>query len=209
MSLFYFFIQQISIKFDIHKLKKFIDLIFIFVEKIVIKLNKIVPFYLDFYQQMVENEIRLANISKTDKLLHIGCGSFPATSILLAKKTNADVTGIDNNFTSIKHALKIVNNQGFSDKIHIVHSDALDFPLDTFDLIIISQGVEPYDKILKKVSKHMKKTGRVIFRTTSTNKLNLNENHMFLNDLFRVDKIISHEKNGSLISVLLFTRCLS
>ena len=199
-----FFLENISIKFDAHKLKKFVDLGFVLFEKIIAKLSKLFVFYLDFYDDMIENEIILASISKNDEILHIGCGSFPATSLLLAKKTKAEVTGIDNKKSSVKQALKIVKNQIFSEKIQIVHADALSFPLNTYDVIIISQGVEPYAKILKNISKNLKKNGRVIFRTSSTSEGNLKENDMFLNDFFKVDDIISQKKNGLLISALLY-----
>jgi len=196
-------ISKVIVKFDNTKLKKLIDLIFILAEKIVVKLNKLLPFYLDFYEDMVENEIILADISKNDKILHIGCGPIPATSILVAKKTKAHVTGIDNKIISVKQASNIISSQNLSDKIKIIHADALDFSLENFDLIIISQGVKPYDKILKRISSDMNKDGRVVLRTTSTQNGKLTEKDVFLNDLFNVDKIIRQEKNGLLISVLL------
>lgn len=199
----YFVISKVIVKFDNTKLKKLIDLIFILAEKIVVKLNKLLPFYLDFYEDMVENEIILADISKNDKILHIGCGPIPATSILVAKKTKAHVTGIDNKIISVKQASNIISSQNLSDKIKIIHADALDFSLENFDLIIISQGVKPYDKILKRISSDMNKDGRVVLRTTSTQNGKLTEKDVFLNDLFNVDKIIRQEKNGLLISVLL------
>jgi len=198
-----FFLKKIGIKFDAHKLKKFIDLSFILVEKIIVKLIKLLSFYLDFYEDMVENEISLADISKDDKILHIGCGSVPATSIIIAKKTKAQVTGIDNKLISVKQALNLISSQDLSNKIKIIHADALDYPLENFNLIIISQGVEPYNKILKRISTNIKKDERVIFRTTSTHDGKLNEKDVFLNDLFKINKIIKQEKNGLLISVLL------
>ena len=50
----------------------------------------------------MENEITIAKISNKDKILHVGCGPIPATSIFIVKKTNADVTSIDKNLQSIK-----------------------------------------------------------------------------------------------------------
>ena len=57
---------------------------------------------------MTNKEINLANVTKDDRILHIGCGSIPATSVLLAKKTGSEVTGIDNDFSSVKQAQSYV-----------------------------------------------------------------------------------------------------
>jgi len=159
LKLIQFFLENLSIKFNNNKLKKLIDLNFILVEKIIVKLNKLLPFYLDFYDDMVKNEISLADISKDDEVLHIGCGPIPATSIIIARKTKAHIIGIDNNPASAKHASILISSQDVSDKIQIVHADASDYSLENFNLIIVSQGVKPYDKILKRISADMKKMG--------------------------------------------------
>jgi len=202
----YFIVEKISIKFDIHKLKRFIDLEFIIVEKIVSKLNHMLPYYLDFYKKMLDNELEAVNISKEDKILHIGCGPIPATAILISNKTKAQVIGIDNNLKSVNQALKCISNQLFSEKIQIIHADALDFPVENFDLIIISQGVKPCEQILKNISKKMKKTCNVIYRTSSLRNGNLAKNDFFIKDLFSLKKIIHQEKNGLLVSVLINTK---
>ena len=82
-----FILKKIGIKFDAFKLKKTVDFGFVIVEKIIVKLCKLQTFYLDFYKEMVDTEIKLASISKDDKILQVGCGPIPATSILLAKKS--------------------------------------------------------------------------------------------------------------------------
>jgi 2-polyprenyl-3-methyl-5-hydroxy-6-metoxy-1,4-benzoquinol methylase len=202
----YFIVGKISTKFNIHKFKKIIDLEFIIIEKIIVKLHKLIPFYLDFYQEIVENEIRLADISKDDKILHIGSGPIPATSMLIAEKTKTHVTGIDKDFHFVKQALKCVSDQGFSENNQIIHADALDFPVDNFDLIIISQGVKPCNQILKNIAKNMKKDGRVIYRTTSSISGELTENDHYIKDLFTISKIIHQKKNGLLVSILLLKK---
>jgi precorrin-6B methylase 2 len=198
-----FFLEKIGIKLDAHKLKKFIDLEFIIIEKIVAKLNKLHPLYLDFYGEMIENEINLAKISKDDKILHIGCGTIPATSILIAKKTGAQVTGIDNNSRSVNQALYYLSKFKLSDKVKIKHAETNKFPVKKFDLIIISQGIKPCNVILDYVAQSMRYDARVIFRTNSSTSGELNQNDTFLKDIFKVGKIISHKKNGLLISILL------
>jgi len=206
LKIIQFFLQKIGIKFDAHKLKKIIDLGFIITEKIVVKLDKILPFYLDFYKTMIENEIKIAGITKKDKILHIGCGSIPATPILVAEKTGACVTGIDKNLVSIKKAQELIYNLKLSSKIKVEHAEASRYPLDKFDLIIASQGIKPYNETLRYIAESMSSNARVILRTSSSNSGELVEKDLFLKDIFKFSKKVLQEKNGLLISVLLLKK---
>jgi len=198
-----FFLERISVKLDAHKLKPLVDIIFIFSEKIIVKLEKLLSFYLDFYETLIENEIKLANICKNDKILHIGCGAIPATSILLVKKTNADVVAIDKDLKSVEQAKILLSKIGLSDKIRIIYADASNFPIKNFDLIIVSQGIKPHDIVLKKIAKNIDNKNRVIFRTSSTYDKKLSPKDLFLENIFIINDIVSQEKNGLMISVLL------
>ncbi|MDH7506388.1 MAG: class I SAM-dependent methyltransferase [Candidatus Thermoplasmatota archaeon] len=195
--------EKISIKFNADNIKKLSDLIFILIENIVVSFDKIVPVYLDFYKPMIENEIALANISNKDKILHVGCGSIPATSINIVKKTDADVTAIDKNIKCIKKAQSLISNIKLSNKIKIIYSDALNFPLEKFNLIIVSLGVKPYEEVLKYISQNMENDARIIVRTNSTVDGQLAEKDLMLKEIFKLDRIIYQKKNGLMISVLL------
>jgi len=201
-----FLLEKIGIKLDAHKLKKFIDLGFIIVEKILVKFWKLYPLYFDFYDEMTENEINLANISKDDAILHIGSGSIPATSILLAKKSGAQVTSIDNNPRSVKEAVSCVLESGVADKVQIQHAEANHFPVDKFDVIIVSQGIRSYKTLLQHLSRAMKSDARVIFRTSSSPSGEIVQNDLFLKDIFKIGKIVAQKKNALLISILLLKK---
>lgn len=206
LKIIQFFLQKIGIKLDAQKLKKFIDLGFIIVEKILIKFQKLHPLYFDFYDEMTKNEINLANISINDKVLHIGCGPIPSSSILLAKKSGAQVTSIEKNLYSVKQASSLVFEFGISDRVQIKHADAIHFPVDKFDVIVISQGIRPYKELLEYISQSMNDDARVIFRTSSSHNGEINQSDLFIRELFKVSKIVTQEKNGLLISVLLFKK---
>ena len=198
-----FIMGGVTSKFNAHKLKKFVDFGFIMVEKVVVKLNKLLPMYLIFYEKMVKNEIALANISKNDNILHIGCGPIPATSILIIKNTKASVTGIDHDKSSVKQADICISKFNFSDKANVKHAEATNFPVQNYDLIIISQGIKPYNRILEYISRSMKQNSRVILRSSSADNIRLSKNDVFLKDIFTIKKIIAQKQNGSLISILL------
>jgi D-arabinose 1-dehydrogenase-like Zn-dependent alcohol dehydrogenase len=201
-----FLLQKIGIKLDAHKLKKFIDLGFIVVEKILVKFHKLYPLYFDFYGEMTENEINLANISEDDIILHIGGGPIPATSILLAKKSGARVTSIDNNLRSVKQAISCVLESGIADKVQIQYADANSYPVDNFDVIIVSQGIRPYKELLQYISKSMRDDARVIFRTSTSPSGEIVQKDLFLKEMFKIGKIVAQKKNALLISILLLKK---
>jgi cyclopropane fatty-acyl-phospholipid synthase-like methyltransferase len=178
----------------------------VIVEKITIKFNKLIIDYVEFYKEMVENEIKIANISKDDKVLHAGCGSIPATSILIAKKTGAKTTGIDNNACAVEEALYCLSEIKGSDKVQIKHAEASQFPVETFDVIVVSQGVEPHVEILKYIAQSVKGDARVIFRTNSSAEGELTQNDVFLKNLFNIVKLVSHEEYGLSASALLLKK---
>jgi len=198
-----FFVEKIGIKLDPHKFKKFNDLGFIITEKILIKLQKLSHLYFHFYEEMTQNEISLANISKDDVILHIGSGPIPTTSILLAKKVGAQVTSIDNNLHSVKQAIYCVKEAGVADKVQIKYADANSFPADKFDVIIISHGTRAYKELLQHISQSMKDDARVIFRTSSSPTGEIAKEDLFIKDMFKMDKIVKQKKNALLISILL------
>lgn len=201
-----FILRRISIKFNVNKLIKFVDLGFILIEKFAVKFDKLLPIYLEFNDKMIENEIELAKISNKDKILHIGCGAIPATSILLAKKTGAQIIGIDKDLSSINQALICLSKLKLSDKVQVKHSDAHTFPIHMFDLIIVSQGVKPYYETLKHIAQSIKPNAKVIFRTSSTIKGEISESDMFIKKIFLIDKIVFQKQNGLLLSILLLKK---
>jgi len=196
-------LEKIGIKLDAHKLKKSTDFTFVFVEKIVLKFKKLLPPYLDFYNEMVKNEIALAEISRKDKILHVGCGPIPVTAILVSEKTSAKVTGIDRNRFSVKQAQRLLLELKLSDKVRVEYAEALQYPLGSFDLVIVSQGIKPYNETLEYISQYMRNDARVIFRTSSSARGELVDKDLFLKNIFTVRKIVPQKRNGLLISILL------
>ena len=198
-----FIINKIGVKFDAYKLKRYVHLSFVIVEKIVINLPKLMPFYLEFYDSMLENEIKLANISKINKIVHVGCGPVPSTCIIIAKRIRATITGVEKNLRSVQQAKRVVSSLKLNDNINIVYTDGKDFSYEPFDLVIISQGVSSYKQILENISKKVNDNARLIIRTSSDLKANIVKKDYFLRDMFIIEKKVSQEKYGLLISLLL------
>jgi 2-polyprenyl-3-methyl-5-hydroxy-6-metoxy-1,4-benzoquinol methylase len=200
------FLKNFNFKINKFYFKKLSDVMFAIAEKIVIKMEKLLPLYVKYYEDIVDKEIAMANISSSDKVLHMGCGSVPSTSILIAEKTVANVVGIDRNSRSVEEARSCVYLVRSDDRIQIKHAEVLNFPVENFDVIIASQGIEPQDKILNYISQSMKNDARVIFRTISSVKGEITQHNILLEQLFKIGKMAYHENHGLLISVMLFKK---
>jgi len=200
---FYAILQEFSEKFNINFMKKIADLFFAFSERIALNFDYFLDLYIKYYEDMVNEEINSVSISKSDKIVYVGCGSIPASSILISQKTGVPVLGIDKDKISVKKAKLCVDKLDLSDIIEIKNSEASDFLFDNFNVIIISHGVCPIDKFLKYLSKKVAKNSRIILRTFSDEDGNLLKSDEFVNDLFKINKIIKHEKQGRVISVIL------
>jgi len=198
-----YILKKIVVKFNAQKLKKINDFLFIFIEKIVVKLDKLIYIYLDFYKPIVINELKFLDISNKKNILHIGSGPIPATSILISNKTNSKITCLDKNLKSIKQAKVLLSKIKKNKQITVIFSDLKDIQFSLYDLIIVSQGVEPYLKILKDISKQMKKDTKIIFRTSLDSKGKISNQDIILKKYFIFKNIVPQKKNALLVSLIL------
>jgi len=202
INLFQKILKKFSNVFDAKIFQKYVDYLFILFEKIIINLDYFLPYYLNYYNDLVESEIKLADILSERKIVHIGSGSIPSTSILIAQKTNSRITCIDKDPKAIKNSIKIVKKIGLSNLINIKKINALDISFEKFDVIFISHGIVPKKEFLEKLSKKITDKNIVIHRSFSKDS-NLEREDIFLHNLFDVIKVITHKKNGSVISIKL------
>jgi len=197
-----FIIKEIGFKLDPFKIKKIVDTIFVFAEKNLVKLPGILPLYFSFYEDMINREIDLAKITKKDKILHVGSGCIPATAILISRKTGAKVVSIDNNLKSIKNAQILISKLKMDELIKIKNGESTSYPLGDFNIIIISQGINPYKQTIKYLEKNMKKDSKIILRSSTLND-DLSDRDKILKKYFIIENIKFHKSNGPLISILL------
>ena len=201
-----FLLQRIGVKMNAQKLKIYISIVFIISEKIFVKFEKLLPFYLDFYIEMIEDEINLANISKDQKILHVGSGSIPATCILIERYTNNKITGIDKDPKSVEESKRLLSKINTNSKIKIKNYEARKYPINEFDIIIISNGIYPYYELLYYISKNMNKDAIVILRTHSQRNNELLKVDKFLKDIFIMGDKVVREKYALLTSILLYKK---
>ncbi len=118
--------------------------------------------YINLFEKAILEEFEMVSLDKKSKVLHIGCGPLPNTLVSLAKHIPANYVGIDKDEEAVRIARKIVKKYGL--EISIEKGDALDYPIGEFDIIIISFGVEPKEKVFDRIRVESKKNVKIVYR---------------------------------------------
>lgn len=119
--------------------------------------------YVKFFERATLEEFHMVDIQKNDAVLHIGCGPLPNTLISLARHSDATYVGIDRDPESVTIARRMVHEYHLNN-VTIEHGDAMHYPLNIFDFIIISFGVEPKEEIFERMRHEMSDEALVIYR---------------------------------------------
>jgi precorrin-6B methylase 2 len=159
------FFERISVKFRPRSAKKLIDFLYVIFEKVASKFDIISSNYFKMYQELVDKEIKMAEISKNDKVVVIGCGALPITAILVSLKTKAHVVAIDKDKRAVKEAYNYIKNHHLESSIEIQYADGNVYPLKKFDVIYLTYGLKKKEDIFNYIVNNSKNNSRVIFRT--------------------------------------------
>ena len=162
----FLFFNILSVKFNSATFKNFMDYAYVIFEKIACSFEIMSSKYLKLYDELIEKEINMANITKNSKILVIGCGSLPVTSILIGSKTHSDIVSIDFDKKAVLKAKKFVNNHDLSLKLKIEYGGGLTYPIENFDVIFVLYGVKRQLEILSNLSEKIKSDVLIVFRTT-------------------------------------------
>jgi 2-polyprenyl-3-methyl-5-hydroxy-6-metoxy-1,4-benzoquinol methylase len=121
------------------------------------------------YERLIRNgylrEYAVAGISPGHRVLHIGSGSYPLTDIILAQKGVHQVVGIDNDVRTVALAKAVVDKKNLRHQIVIEHADGVGYPVQKFDVIIVSSCSWPSTAILQHVFTSAKKRCMILVRT--------------------------------------------
>ena len=200
-GLFKKILPKIGLFFDVEKMKKIVDFSYIVIEKFSMVFPMIAKDYITFYEELVEREIKLAEVTRNDKILNIGSGPIPATSLLLSKKIGADITCIDINENAVRRAKNFLKKQGIN-QIKVEYGDGTKYDVSEFDVIFISWGVNNLFQILRNVSNTMKNDARVVIRLPTSERFQkkLEEE---LGKILKIKKTISQPSYSNSKSILL------
>jgi len=135
------------------------------VDNLAFKLDKLAERY---YKKSIgaeyRREYKTFDISKEDKVLHIGSGAFPLTEITLAETIGATVVGIDSSMKAVNSADDVVHKKNLQDKIKINYGNGIDYPINDFDVVIVSSCASPMVKIVEHIFKTAKNNSKIVVR---------------------------------------------
>jgi hypothetical protein len=195
--------RKIGTKFRTDAFKLFWDIFFIVFEKTGYKFDIISKNYLRLYDDLVEKEIRMAQISSKDHILVIGCGSLPATSVLIALKTQATIICIDIDLKAVNDAILFLKNLNLHNQITVKQADGTQFPVDDFDYIFVLYGIRNPKKILNYLVENTSNKTGIIFRTICDKNGELSNTSLGVTKLFNIKGHVTSEYLGSVDSLLL------
>lgn len=150
-----------------------------FLELLAVKTKLFNEFLMKMRKPIFLNEIKMANITKNDKVLLIGCGIFPSETIEIAEQTGADVVCIDNSINVVKSAKKFVKKKKIGNNIKIEHGNGVDYPISDFDVIFVAINVWPIDLVLKNILNNMKSDARVMCKSINNDIMTVIKNENF------------------------------
>jgi protein-L-isoaspartate O-methyltransferase len=169
-----------------------------FLELLAVKNNFFQKLLIKGREPVFINEIKMAKVTKNDKVLLIGCGMFPSETITIVKQTGAKVIGIDNSKNITKIANKYITKIGLSNLIKIEYGEGSEYPVKDFDVIFIAINVWPIDSILNHLEKNMKSDAKIMCKSSRNDIIKIIDNERFT--------ILSKLKNPQTQSFLLMKK---
>ena len=124
--------------------------------------------YVKFHEPSVKKEIAMLQLSSSDKVLHIGCGAIPYTSVVMAREIGARVTGIDHKSRVVMLSTQYIKQCKLSDLVIIKKGEGSTCDVSGFDVIILSYGVANQDVVLQHVLDSSNAGSRILLRRSTT-----------------------------------------
>ena len=128
------------------------------------KNNKIAQKYNKSIEEEYRKECEICGVSKNGKILHIGCGAYPLTQIVIAQCCSGTLVGIDKKALAVQRAKEVISRHHLQNKIAIYQGDGINYPVNDFDLILISSCSYPKVRILEHLFKEAKHNSTIIVR---------------------------------------------
>lgn len=135
-----------------------------------------------YYKRLVKEEVALANIRSTDKILCIGGGPCPFSGILLHEYTNAHVTIADNDNCSVRIARELIRKLGYENSIKIIHGDGNDISPEEYSVIHMAVQVSPLEQVFYHLKQGCRYGAKILVRLPKkrlTKLYSINDRSMF------------------------------
>jgi D-arabinose 1-dehydrogenase-like Zn-dependent alcohol dehydrogenase len=189
------FFEIISPKFSAIAFKDPINFLYVIFEKIAYHFEILYSYYLLLYDELIEKEIQMAKIKSDDSVLVIGSGSLPSTCILIARKTNAKIHGIDIDPKAVDKSTRFIKKLGLEKSISFELAEGINYDYNNFDVIFSLYGINDHNEILNILSKNINKNIRIVYRSVDQ----INEKNFDTNKALSDNFIIKDSINSDII----------
>jgi precorrin-6B methylase 2 len=128
------------------------------------KNDKIAKMYDRFIGKEYRKEYETCGIAPDVNILHIGCGAYPLTEMVLAGCSTGRIVGIDKSPQTVQRASQVIQRHKLENHITIKHGDGLNYDVGDFDVIIVSSCSLPKVQILQHLFSKAKPHSTIIVR---------------------------------------------
>jgi predicted RNA methylase len=149
-------------------------------------------FYESYIGKEYEKEKKAFNIKNNQSILHIGCGAYPITAIILSKYTNKKIVAIDKNPFVVRVANNVIKKKKFHTKIRVEHGDGSVYNISDYDIIIISSCTIPKEKVIEHVITNAKSNSTIIIRELFSEVAHLKDTIQLFDGIRKNGEIDSH-----------------
>jgi len=140
------------------------NVIWHYIDRVAYSIKFIAKIYEKRIGETYRKEREYFNLNDSKKILHIGCGFYPITAMILAEMDGTSIVTIDKKERSVNLAKKFLIKNNLDDKIQAIVGDGTKYPLDEFDTIVISGCSEPKIDVFTHVFKNSKSKTKIIIR---------------------------------------------
>ncbi len=133
-------------------------------EKFCSRIPWVVNLYTSLYKQVLDREISIAQITSSDTVLNVGCGSIPFSAVHIARKTGAQVHAVDIDQDAVIHAQQCIRKLGLSKQISCKHVSGEHISCDIYSVALVALQAQPKKAILKNLMNNAAPGARIIFR---------------------------------------------
>jgi hypothetical protein len=117
-----------------------------------------------YYRDRVEKELHVADVKCGDRVLCIGGGPCPFTSIHIHKLTGAHITVIDNNICAVRAGAKLIEKLGLCSAITFVHAEGTKVDVCGYTLVHVAAQVTPRADVIRHIQRQATPHTRILVR---------------------------------------------
>jgi len=128
------------------------------------KSSTIARWYNNSIEKEYHKECSIYGLQKNLRVLHIGCGAYPLTEIVLAECCSGALVGIDKNPLAAQRAREVIQRHHLQNRVTIHQGNGIEYPISEFDLILISSCSLPKVQILEHLFNEAKHQTTIIVR---------------------------------------------